>query len=75
MAYSPILDLSTSGKSIKDVQKKFTEAVQLFLEEITAAGTIHDVLTELGWKKVQKNWNPPKILSSASLGITIPAFA
>ena len=75
VAYSPALDVSTSGKSIKDVQKKFSELVYIFLEEIIEAGTVNEVLLELGWKKVQQKWNPPRVISSKSIGVRLPAFA
>ncbi len=74
VAYSPVLDISTAGKSVKDVQKKFIDLVNIFIEEITEAGTINEVLTELGWKKVKKNWNPPKIVSHISVGIQMPVL-
>jgi len=75
VAYTPALDISTSGKSTKDAQKKFTELVNVFLEEIFEAKTADNVLSELGWKKVQKKWNPPEIVSSQSIGLRIPVFA
>lgn len=75
VAYTPALDLSTSGKSIKDVQKKFEEIAYVFLEEIFESGTANDVLSELGWTKIQKKWSPPKIVSSASIGVSVPVFA
>ena len=75
IAYSPVLDLSTSGKTLKDVQNKFSEIVYIFMEEIIEAGTINEVLSELGWKKVQQKWSPPQIISSKSIGVRLPAFA
>jgi hypothetical protein len=75
VAYSPAFDLSTSGKSKKDVEKKFQEIVNIFLEEIIKMGTFSDVLSELGWKRAQKKWNPPEIVSSFSVGVQIPMFA
>ncbi len=75
VAYSPAFDLSTSGKSKKDVEKKFQEIVAIFLEEIIGMGTLSDVLSELGWTRVQKKWSPPKFISSSSVGIRIPTFA
>ena len=75
VAYSPALDVSTSGKSIKEVQSKFAELAELFLEEIIRAGTVYDVLSELGWKKIEKKWNPPQVVSSDFIGIQIPTFA
>ena len=74
VAYSPALDISTSGKSKKDAQKRFEELVALFLEEIVERGTLPDVLSELGWRKAQKKWSPPRVVSSKHLGIRIPAF-
>lgn len=75
VAYTPALDISTSGKSEKDAKEKFVELAGLFLEEIIEAGTADDVLSELGWKKVQRIWTPPKIVSSSPIGLKIPVFA
>jgi len=74
IAYSPALDLSTAGRSLKHVQKNFVEAAELLLEEIFEAGTADDVLSDLGWKKVQKRWTPPPVISTTSVGITIPSL-
>ena len=75
VAYTPALDISTSGKSAKDAKVKFVELANLFLEEIIEEKTADDVLSELGWTKVQKKWTPPRIVSSQSIGLRIPAFA
>lgn len=75
VAYTPALDLSTSGGSKRDVQKKFVEMVQLFFEEIVQAGTADEVLAELGWQKVRRRWNPPQVVSSESIPVRAPAFA
>ena len=75
VAFTPALDVSTSGKSVKEVKKSFVELANIFLEEIFEAKTADDVLSELGWKKVQKKWNPPEIISSQSIGLQIPVFA
>ncbi len=72
VAYTPALDISTSGKSVKNVQERFQEIAAIFLEEIFNSGNAHDVLSELGWQKVQKKWSPPKVVSTFSLGIKIP---
>ena len=32
VAYSPVLDLSTSGKTFTQVRRRFSEAVQIFFE-------------------------------------------
>jgi hypothetical protein len=75
VAYTPALDISTSGKSEKDVKTKFNELVNLFLEEIHGAGTESEVLKELGWKKGEKKWTPPQVISAKSINVRMPAFA
>lgn len=72
VAYTPALDLSTSGKSVKNVQERFQEIASIFLEEIFNSGNADEVLSELGWQKVQKKWSPPKVVSASSLGVKIP---
>ena len=72
VAYSPALDISTSARSPKKVKQRFVELAAIFIEEILEAGTIKEVLSELGWKKIQKVWSPPKVVSSDSIGIQIP---
>jgi hypothetical protein len=73
VAYSPALDISTSGTSEKAAHKRFAELVSIFFEEIMQAGTTTEVLSELGWKKVHKQWNPPQ-MSSKSIGIKLPVL-
>ena len=75
VAYTPALDISTSGKSVKEARERFAELAHIFFEEIIAAGTVDDVLSELGWKKAQKKWSPPKVVSSQSIGLEMPVFA
>jgi len=74
VAYTPVLDISTSGKTEKEAKVRFVELVNIFLEELIEAGTVNDVLSELGWKKEQKKWIPPKIMSSKSISLRIPAL-
>lgn len=74
VAYTPALDISTSGKSEKEVKIRFIEIANIFLEEIIEEKTADNVLSELGWKKIQKRWTPPKIISSQSIGLKMPTF-
>lgn len=75
VAYTPALDLSTSGKSLKEAQKNFTEAAQILLEECYKMGTLSKVLTELGWKKKKNAWTPPAIVAQDSREVNIPVPA
>lgn len=73
VAYSPALDISTSGKTTVQARKRFQELAHIFIKEIVSAGTAEDVLSELGWIKhaKQKNWMPP-VIASSSVGINVP---
>jgi hypothetical protein len=64
IAYTPALDLSTSGDNYEQAKKRFEEIVNVFFEEIIKKGTLEDVLTNLGWKKVQTSWKPPIVISN-----------
>lgn len=59
IAYSPVLDLSTVGKTFEEAKKRFVEAVNLFFQEIIEAKTVDKALTELGWEKQNNNFAPP----------------
>ena len=52
IAYTPALDLSTSGNTFKQVKKRFGEAVSIFFEETLKRGTLDQALSELGWQKI-----------------------
>lgn len=72
IAYSPVLDLSTSGKTFEQVQQRFTEVVRIFFEELVAMGTLDEVLANLGWRRVNREWNPPISVTHQLTDITIP---
>jgi hypothetical protein len=63
IAYTSALDLSTSGQNLAEVKKRFNEIVNIFFEELVQKGTLEDVLYGLGWKCIQKIWNPPVVIS------------
>jgi predicted RNase H-like HicB family nuclease len=72
VAYSPVLDLSTSAKTFAGVKKRFREVVELFFEELVEAGTFDEVLTDLGWQKVQRTWSPPMQVAHEMTNVVIP---
>ncbi len=73
IAYSPALDISTSGKSHAEARRRFTEAVQIFFEEIMRVGTLEKSLTELGWKKSGSHLRPPLVVSQEAHIVKMPA--
>ena len=72
VAYSPVLDLSTSADSFEKVQKRFVEVVEIFFEELIEMGTSDEILTNLGWRRVDKHWNPPVSVANEVTNISIP---
>jgi predicted RNase H-like HicB family nuclease len=80
IAYSPALDLATSGKTEAEAKRRFGELVPLFIEELEEAGTTTDVLGELGWQKGAAGktksaaWMPPSH-KSEEVAVRIPVAA
>jgi predicted RNase H-like HicB family nuclease len=75
VAYTPALDLSTSGKSYTEVKKRFAEVVNIFFEELLEKGTLSLVLTDLGWQKVEKKWLPPTLIAQETQSFAVPITA
>jgi len=76
IAYTPALDLSTSGRTVEEAKQHFEEAVDIFFRECTERGTLEEVLLSLGWKKSTtrpRTWQPPEIIGH--LDVPIPQFA
>jgi predicted RNase H-like HicB family nuclease len=73
VAYTPALDLSSAGKTLKEAEKNIAEAVEIFMEEVLKNGTIDEVLSSLGWKKISKSneWMPPIFVSHGMLPVTV----
>lgn len=73
VAFTPALDLSTSGKSHKQALDRFHKAVNIFFEECLAHGTLDESLSELGWDKRGASWQPPVMVSHEMQGVEIVA--
>ena len=62
VAYCPALELSSYGDSIEDARHAFGEAMQIFVHDTQAKGTLEKELLKLGWKLQQRpivNYEPP----------------
>lgn len=75
VAYTPVLDLSTSGKNHAQVKERFVEAVGVFFEELLQKGTLDEVLADLGWKKIKRSWSPPTPIAQEKVEIQVPVSA
>ena len=72
VAYTPALDLSTSGHTLEEAKKNFTEAVELFFNEIISMKTLEDVLLDLGWQKQEHSFVPPVVVSQGMESVRVP---
>jgi len=72
VAYTPVLELCTSGETAEEAKKNFDEIVTVFFEEVIERGTLAEVLSGLGWEEVDHEWVPPEVVSQVSEQFTIP---
>src|SRR3989344_8877291 len=73
VAYTPALDLSTSGPTLEEAKSNFTEAVGIFFDELVEMGTLEDVLLDLGWKKHNEDFIPPVVISQGMESVRGPS--
>lgn len=66
IAYTPVLDLSASGRDYAHVVRRFHEVVGIFFEEILKKGTVREVLGGFGWQKTKNQWKPPTFIAHES---------
>ncbi len=69
IAYSPVLDLSTSGRTYQEVKRRFNEVVEIFFQELVSKGTLEGVLKSLGWQKIHRQWQPPLLIGQEYVSI------
>lgn len=74
VAYTPALDISTSGKDESEAKRRFGELVNIFFKDLVENNTVDAVLNELGWHKGHFAWNPPRI-SQQSVNVRVPVTA
>ena len=55
IAYTPSLDLSTSGKSYDEVKHRFEEIVHIFFEEITQVSPLNELVSNFSAVSVTLN--------------------
>lgn len=72
VAYTPALDIATSATTEKKVKARFAELVTIFFEEIAQAGTIEQVLKNLGWLKVRNTFRAPTLVGHSMTAVSIP---
>ncbi len=72
VAYTPALDLSSTGKTEQEARRMFAEAVETFFEELLEMGTLESVLGDLGWTKNKDEFEPPKVVEHSLISVQVP---
>ena len=78
VAYCPILDLSTCGKTFKEAQRRFGEILDMFIEDLVERGTLDEVLISCGWQKTtgpKPRWIVPQVVGQVQHEAGIPVAA
>ena len=65
IAYSHVLDVSTTGKSKEQAMSNMSGLVHVFVREVIRIeterpGALHHKLLEQGWTKRLQRWTPPR---------------
>jgi predicted RNase H-like HicB family nuclease len=63
VAYTPALDISTCADTQDKVMANFDELVRIFFEELERNNNVDEVLSSLGWQKINKVWAAPEEVS------------
>jgi len=66
---SPELNVSSFGKTVEDARHSLHEAMEAFIEECEAMGTLEDVMSEAGFVKEHDTWVRRKPVAEEALSI------
>jgi predicted RNase H-like HicB family nuclease len=65
----PELNVSSFGETIEEARHSLHEAVEAFIEECEAMGTLEDVMHEAGFVRERDTWVRPKPAVEEALSI------
>jgi predicted RNase H-like HicB family nuclease len=71
VALSRELNVSSFGESVDDARRSLREAVEAFLEECEAMGSLEEVLDESGFSRVGDSWQARKPLIEEDLALAM----
>ncbi len=49
-SYCPELDVASCGRTVAEARKNLLEAIDIFIEETSEMGTLHELLEEAGFE-------------------------
>lgn len=71
VAWAPELDISSMGNTIDEARQNLREAAGLFVGEAEKLGTLHNILEEAGYIRVEAGWRAPEILAIEKMSVAV----
>ena len=65
----PDLDVSSFGETVEEARGSLREALEAFIEECKAMGTLAEVLEEAGFARQDRNWLPRQPVSAELVSV------
>jgi predicted RNase H-like HicB family nuclease len=65
----PELNVSSFGDTVEEARQSLHEAMEAFIEECEAMGTLEDVMSEAGFAKERDTWVRRKPVAEEALSI------
>ena len=72
VSYCPELDLASCGKTYKQAEERFKEALSLFLDEAEAMGTLREILVKANAKEIPLDTIPSHKIYRETVKMKIP---
>jgi predicted RNase H-like HicB family nuclease len=72
VGFSPELDVSSCGDSVRQAKSRLKEAVNLFLEDAALRGTLTDILIEAGFEWRRGVYRPRALVARAKVKLALP---
>ena len=69
IAYCPPLEITTYADTLEEAKEAFTDALQIFLEEMIDRKTLEKELIRLGWTLAKNRYRPPASKSGIAYGL------
>ena len=71
VAVAPDLSVSSFGDTIEEARASLREAINAFVEECQAMGTLDEVLEEAGFSRTDGSWEPRRPVLEDEIALSI----
>lgn len=71
VAVSPELNVSSFGDTVEEARASLREAIDAFVEECQAMGTLDEVLEEAGFSRTNGSWEARKPIFEDELSLSL----